>query len=443
MERIAVAGLSLRHASVADVERLERPGARPAGFLRRVADVLGASELVFLATCNRVEILYARETGQLPGPEDLVPLLSALAPEDEVERLASLAHLHTGLDAVRYVFRVASSLESLVVGEDQIVAQLREAAREADDAGLVGPLLRSLLDQAFRVAKRVRTETEIARIPVSVVSLGVERAAEQLGPGARVAVVGAGKMGELLVRSLDAVGLRPAVIANRNPERARPLAEAFGAAAVDLPSFAAGEHPVDALFSATAAPGTVLDAAALRRLERATPSGEPLLAVDLALPRDLEPVDDPRVRMLSLETLRCAADENRARRAREADRAEALIEERLAALTRRRSGPLVEALLAELRANSQDLLEHALGDLHNGRLAKLDDTQRAAVERWARSTFGRLRHLPVSALRRLAASAGETPPDEVGPLDGAGSDEPRSGPQSGPRRGPRPEEGAA
>lgn len=406
MERIAVAGLSLRKASVADVERLDRPGSRPSGFLHRFADVLGASELVFLATCNRVEVLYARETGHLPDARDLPELFASLAPEADAERLCELAHVHTGHDAARYLFRVACSLESLVVGEDQIISQLRDATRSADAAGLIGPLLRPLLDQTFRIAKRVRTETELARIPVSVVSLGIEVAAERLAPGARVAVVGAGKMGALLARALDEVGLRPEVIANRSPEAARALAAAFGAQPATIEEFAAGALPVDALFSATSAPTTVLDALALQRLGAATPSGAPLLAVDLALPRDLEPSDDPRVQIIDLETLRRAADQNRGRRAVEAQRAEELIETKLEDLARRRSGPLVEELLAELRGNSEDLLEHALGELHGGRLARLPEADRVAVERWARQTFGRLRHMPVSALRRLASENG-------------------------------------
>jgi len=403
MDRIAVAGISLRRAALADVELFARPtSARASGFLHGLADVLGASELLFLATCNRVEVLYARETGQLPGRDDVRPLLEALVPEGELERLQESTHLYTGFRAARYMFRVAASLESLVVGEDQIVAQLREAVRAADDSGLIGSLLRPLLDQTFRLAKRVRTETELARIPVSVVSLAVERVAGECDGPLTVGVLGAGKMGALLVRALQEAELGPHVVANRSAEPARRLAEPIGARAVSLDELRAGEVAVDALFAATAAPEVVLDADALTRLAERTPGGGPLHAVDLSLPRNLASTSDERVRLIDLESLRRSADANRKRREREALRAEELIEAKLKGLARRRSGPLVEELLAELRANSDDLFSHALGELFTGRLAALDDSERRAVERWARGTFGRLKHLPISALRRLA-----------------------------------------
>jgi len=414
MERIACAGISLHETDVEGLGRLARPAAgEEAGLLGRLADGLAASEIVWIATCNRLEVVFAREEGHLPcrADLDLVAGELGLAPEDPLR--ASL-HLHTGRDAARHLFRVACSLDSLVVGEDQILAQVREAFARSEALALAGRLLGPLFECAFQLGKQVRTETELSRHPVSVVSLGVAWLAERWragndGAAPRVAVVGAGHIGALVARSLREAEIGEPLFVNRTLAAAQALAREHGERALGLDEFRSGAHPVDAIVSCTAAPGYVLDAATQRALAGRTPSGRPLLAVDLALPRDLEPTADPALERIDLDALRGVAERNRALRSAAAAQAEEMVARKLEAYARRASEKTLARALAELSAESAEVLERELSQLFCGRLAQLGDEDRRAVERWARGAFGRLSHPPISALKRLARQLSAAP----------------------------------
>jgi glutamyl-tRNA reductase len=413
MDRIGHIGASLHLTDVAGLERLRRPP--PGGedaFLRELADALGASEAVFLATCNRVEVLYAREEGDLPGEADLESVARFLAREGEAAAARAVLVQRIGREAARHLFHVAASLDSLLVGEDQILPQVRAAYGRASDAGLVGPLLGPLFHHALAVGKQARSETDLARHPVSLVNLAVhELLADAAGRGAppRVAVLGAGEMGRLLVRALSAAGLAPAVVANRGVEKARALAAECGAAAVTLDDFRRGAQPVDALVSATSAPDVVLDAPVLSALAARVASRRTLLAVDLAVPRDLAPCDDPRVRVVDLDALRRLADANRALRAAAALEAERLVDRKVETWAARFTERAADEAVSELQSAADELLGKELQGLLSGRLAHLSPEDRRAVERWARATFGRVMHLPVAALKRLARDMSGAP----------------------------------
>jgi glutamyl-tRNA reductase len=406
MERIAVVGLSLQETDVVGLERLARPGPERAEvFARELADALGASELVLLATCNRVEVVFAREAGHLPTAQDREAIATALSlPEHDELRLRM--HLHTGRDAVRHVFRVASSLDSVVVGEDQILAQVRSAYQSSERNGLTGRLLGGLFEHAFQVGKQVRTDTELSRIPVSVVSLGLAEIARHGGAPtargpARVALIGAGAMAELVVRGAREHGVEVAVVANRSLERAQGLAALCSARAMTLDELWKLAEPLDGLVAATSAPGYVVDRARLLDFARRTPTGKPLIAVDLALPRDIEPCDDPAVRVVDLDALRESASRNRALRSKAAAQAEAIVERKLESYVGRAAQQALSAALAEVRGESESVFERELLQLFVGKLAHLGPDERGAIERWARAAFGRVTHVPIHAIKRM------------------------------------------
>lgn len=414
-----MAGLSIHRTDVAGLERVHRPapGALSA-FLRNLADELGASELVFLATCNRVEVIYAREEGEPPSPTDLSVLARSLTQNaDDAAALAPMLRLRSGRAAMHHLFRVAGSLDSLVVGEDQILAQVREAYGHSADIGLVGPLLAPLFHSALQIGKKVRSDTELARHPVSVVTLAVARLsswAASLPEGCRpaLAVLGAGEMGALLARTLSEHDLRPALVANRSLPRAQCLASECGAVAVTLDGFRAGAVPVDALVSATSAPGLVLQPGELSTIAARAPAGRGLLAIDLAVPRDLPACDDPAVTVVGLDDLQLEADQNRALRAQAAVIAEQLVADKLERYAKRFHEERAAPAVTELREESAALLDRELSGLLGGRLSHLPEADRRAVERWARATFGRLMHLPVAALKRMAFERNGQAPDE-------------------------------
>jgi len=410
MERIAVLGLSLSETDVASLERFSGPVAAGGDALcLELADALAASELAVLRTCNRLELCYARESGHQPGPEDAGEVVGALRLPPE---LASALHFHGGRQAVRHIFRVASSLDSLVVGEDQILAQVRAAFGHAEGLGLAGRLLSVVFEHAFQVGKQVRTETELGRRPLSVVGVGVAALAEHFGERRpRVAVVGAGEMGQLAARALAGVGLGPAVVVNRSPEAAARLASAHGATPLALDRFRAGAEPVDALVSATSAPGTILDRRALAALAGRTPLGGALFAVDLAMPRDLEPAPESAVELIDLEALRERARDNRLQRRLAAREAETLVERKVDVVARRFSQRRVAAAISDLHLESNAVFERELALLARGPLGALEPCAREAIERWARVTFGRVSHVPISALKQLAEELGGGAPN--------------------------------
>jgi glutamyl-tRNA reductase len=406
MERIAVAGLSLHETDVAGIERLSRPTPGAAEVrLRELADALAASELVLLATCNRVEVIFARESGHLPGASDRTDVASALGLAAG-DALRARMHLHTGVDAVRYLFRIAASLESVVVGEDQILAQVREAYARSEAIGLCGRLLGTTFEHAFQVGKLVRTRTELARRPVSVVSLGVAAIAQRFeGARPRLALLGAGEMAGLFVQCARERGLAVDVIANRSPERARALAGTCGARVLSLDGLLSSGEAFDALAAATSAPGFVIQAEELRALAQRAPLRRGFLAVDLAVPRDLEPTEHPLLEIVDLDRLRGLAQENRARRAEEAFQAELLIEQKLDTFACKAARQTFDATLADVQHESSGVFERELAQLFTGRLAALAEPDRRAIERWARAAFGRVSHVPINAIKRLASDA--------------------------------------
>lgn len=422
MERIAVAGLSIHQAGVGELERvaarLERVGAASGvedELLRDLADAIAASEIVLVRTCNRIEVVFARESGARPSPRDRGAVADALAIEDE--RLRESLVFHRGRSAVRHVFRVTSSLESLVVGEDQILGQVRAAFTRSREIGLVGPLLAPVFEAALQVGKRVRTSTELSRHPVSVVALGVRALRDEPWESdrpPRIAIVGAGRTGRLAGHALEGEGWRASFVVNRSRDRGAALARELGARSLSLDEFRRGDEPVDVVVSATSAPGFVLEAADLRRLARPGRNGAEngsrparLIGIDLAMPRDLEPVDEPGVRIIDLDALRSLAEENRCLREAAAVQAEAIVERKLDVLARRVAEHRIETLAGEILAETSEALEHELRALSNGRLAGLDEEELRSVERWARRTFGRLAHAPLSAFKRLSHELSE------------------------------------
>lgn len=415
MHRIAIAGLSIHRTDVSGLESVRRPDDQQrSAFLRDLADALGASELVLLSTCNRVEVIYAREEGDAPDGDDLPALARALCVEqDDGADLAARLALRTGREAIHHLFRVAASLDSLVLGEDQIIAQVREAYGRSADIGLVGTLLSPLFHAALQIGKKVRSETELAQHPLSVVNLAVARLANRAGQHPALAVLGAGEMGALLTRALGAAGLPPSVIANRTRERAVVLAGELRCAAVSLDDFVAGVVPVDVIVSATSAPGTILSAERLSALAAVAPAGRGLTAIDLAVPRDIAACDDADVSVICLDDLRAEADANRALRAEAAAVAEQMVDAKLERYVRRFHEELAAPAVACLRQESSQLLERELNGLLGGRLSHLAEGDRRVLERWARSTFGRLLHLPVSALKRMAADTNGHDPTET------------------------------
>jgi glutamyl-tRNA reductase len=388
---LLVVGVSHRTAPVPVLEQL---AAAPAQVPQLLADLVGrefVGEAMVLSTCNRVEV-YAGVSGFHGGLTEIVAVLAGRAGMPSGE-LAQYAYVHYGAEAVRHGYRVATGLDSMVVGEAQILGQLRDAYAIAAEQDSTGRLLHELMQQALRVGKRAHTETGIDRAGQNVVSAALALAAPEGLAGRTALVVGAGAMGALSLATLRRAGAGPLFVTNRSVVKARHLAELHGATAVpeiDLST-------VDIVVSATASSEYVITPGLVTR---------PVTIVDLAVPRDVDPAvaEMPGVRLIDMERLGATLRDDGVLTT---DRAavERIVEAEVDAFLTWLRGLDVAPTLAALRSRADELVATELRRLAQRR-PELTDGQRADVAHTLHRVVQRLLHLPTVRVRELAAGPG-------------------------------------
>jgi len=394
--------MSHNSAPVAILEQVARDVEGTIKLIREAFDNEHVVEATVLSTCNRIEV-YA-EVDRFHGSVEAISRL-ILAPSNETDELL-VPHLYVHYDdaAVSHLFHVASGLDSMVVGESQILGQTREALRVGQESGTVGPALNSLFQQALRVGKRAHAETDIDRSGPSLVASALQEATDHLGraTGLRALVVGAGAMASLSVATLSRLDSASIAIANRTPQNAHRLAEQYGARVVALGDVPAELGQVDIVISCTGATGVVLSVESLRS---ARSGDDPLVVIDLALPRDVEPevADEPHVRLINLAVL--AADlEGAGDRPEVADVRVIVSQELSAFLAARRSASVTPTVVA-LRTMATGVVEAELQRLA-GRLPDLDEAARAEIEHAVRRVADKLLHQPTVRVKELANETG-------------------------------------
>ena len=394
-----VAGMSHRTAPVEIREQL----ALEEDKLREVVAALAAqgvaAELMILSTCNRVEVYGVAEA---PG-EARAAAFRQLGTHRGVALASIEPHLfaHTEEEAVRHAFRVAASLDSLVIGEPQILGQVKDAFALAQSCRTVGPVLNALMSQAFTVAKRVRTDTEVGRLAVSVASSAVELARKIFGSldGKAVLLVGAGEMAELAARLLMEEGAMPLYIANRTPARARELAATLAGAAVPFDQMGAVMAEVDIVIACTAAPEPVVRVADVRAAVAARRT-RPLFLIDLGVPRNVEAAVNglEGVFAYDVDDLEQVVEANRRERQREARRAETMVESEVTRFLRRLREvevvPTIVSLKEKLEAIRRGELDKALA-----RLPGASAETRAVLEALSQAIVNKVLHAPAVKLR--------------------------------------------
>ena len=427
MRDFVVVGLSHRTAPVEVRERLAVAPSDLQRELREIATNSGLEEALLISTCNRVE-LYATSANPLEAAREAKQTLTKRLGDAGGE---GVLYQERGVDAVRHVFRVASSLDSLVVGEPQILGQVKDAFDAANEAGTIGTLLGRCFTQAFATAKRVRNETGIAEGTVSVSSIACELAKKIFGnlEGRQTLLLGAGEMGESAARSLRQTGTNLHII-NRSEERAQMLAIACDGRAVPYERLATELSDADVVIASTASPQFILTPQLMKGIVR-TRRHRPLFIIDIAVPRDVDPRvgNMDNVFVYDVDDLQQVAEENLAVRAREAALAERIIEDEVESfLSWRRSlelAPTIVALRKRFGQVAEEELRRALP-----RLGSLGESDRAVLEAMSRSLVNKLLHQPmtelkagagepdgallIDAVRRLfALSEQETPPEEA------------------------------
>lgn len=404
---LLVVGASYRTAPVATLERLAVAATDLPRVLARLVAQPYVNEAVVVSTCNRVEV-YAAVSGFHGGLGDVCAVLAeqaGIAPND----LAGNLYVHYERAAVDHVFRVAAGLDSMVVGEAQILGQLRDAYHGAGEADTAGRLLHELMQQALRVGKRAHAETGIDRAGQSVVTAALDLAAAQLGDelaGRPALVIGAGAMGALSVATLARRGAGPLAVSNRSPERAVRLAESYGAEAVAVERLTEVLSTVDIVVAATASTEAVLTHDTVSAaLAARNPARGRLVLLDLAVPRDIEPevAQLPGVEVIDIERLgRAIADSSVTADAAEVARIVAAEVDAFLAWMR---GADVGPTVAALRSRADDVVAVELRRLAQRR-PELTDEQRADVARTVHRVVQRLLHQPTVRVRQLAAEPG-------------------------------------
>jgi glutamyl-tRNA reductase len=399
-------GISYRRAPVELLDRVAIPEEEEPKAYRRLDGLEGVRESVILSTCNRVEV-YAEVPLYHQGFQDLKRFLTEHT-EVPVDELAEPLYSHYEDDAAEHLFSVAAGLDSMVLGEPQILAQVRAAFRRAQAEGATGPVLRDLFRRAVRAGRRVRAETGIGASPGAFVEAGAALAAQHLGglDGRSVLLVGAGEMGSLAARALRHQGVGDIVVLSRRPHRAERLAGRIDAAGHGgMDDLAQRLASADVVVSSTGATGTVIGVDAVRAR-----SGGPLFVLDLAVPRDVEPAvgELPGVRLSDIDDLRAVVARRRGDVTGEMEAARAIVgeETRRYTVARRtaRLAPLIEALLRRgEQVRSTEVRRMA------SRLAALPDRDREAVEALTRRIVRRLLHDPVVRLKDLAGRGSGDP----------------------------------
>lgn len=388
------APVELREQVAFSVDALQRA-------LPRLTAIDGVDEAVVVSTCNRVEVYVAGDVDRAPAA-----VRAFLHEFHDVKNGALDPHLvHRSDDeALSHLFRVASSLDAVVVGEPQILGQVKDAFFHAVSAGAVGPVVTRAFHHAFTTAKRVRTETRIAAAAANVASAGVNLASSIFGQlaGLGCVLVGAGDMGELAARHFAKAGARLTIV-NRSIERARTLADEVGGSAEGLEMLPRLLVDADVVLVSTGAPGFVVTADMVKAVHKAR-RYRPLLVVDISVPRNA----DPRIAALDncyvydVDDLVHVVDENLQKRADEAVKAEAIVKDELERAKKvqatQRAVPVIKALRDKLQQIAVVEAQKTLAVLGDG----ASDKQRKSVEAMANAIINKVLHEPLTRLKGAA-----------------------------------------
>jgi glutamyl-tRNA reductase len=438
---IILFGLNHRTAPLEVRERLTFPAATLEESLGRLKGLERLKEGMILSTCNRTELVGFTRNGSSDAVEVLRSFLSAErgVPADELDRYC---YRMLDREAIRHLFRVAASLDSLVLGETQILGQVKDAYQAALKARSIGTVLDPLLRKALGVAKRIRTDTGIARHPVSISYAAVTLARtifEDLS-GRRILLVGAGKMSELAARHLVERGIRSVLVTNRSFPRAVELAQKFGGEAVPFDRLAEHMEQVDIVISSTAAPHPIIRYDDVLRLIRVR-KNRPIFFIDIAVPRDIEPkvntIDN--VYLYDLDDLTGVVAANRAEREAEAKTAEEIVQKEAEAFHAWVRTLDLSPVIVEVRRRLDTFRTDEM-ERFRSRLSGLSREQQQAVEEMTGSLLNKILHHPIRALKGSVLHANGT--DRVrffqevfGIHDPAGSGEPAESGESRSHRG--------
>ena len=399
MSQLVLIGVNHKTAPIALREKIAISRDELPDATRALAAQPGVTECMIVSTCNRVEMLAAVE-----GPE--IDIRSFLTTQFGLngEELNPHIYEHRDQQAVRHLFRVAASLDSMVVGEPQILGQVKEAFAAARAAGTISGQLDHLLQSAFAAAKKVRTETAIGSNSVSIASVAVELARKIFGSlqGRTVFLVGAGKMSELAARHLVQQGAGAILVTNRTIERARVLAEPFDGRVIPFEKLYETATDADIVISSTGAPHPIFRREHGQQFMHRR-RNRPMFFIDIAVPRDVDPAMNKvdGIFVYDIDDLQQVAAAHIAERQTQAGDAEALVEAEVERFHQRRRAVNVAPAIVSLQRQAEEIRANELKRMH-AKLGTLTSEQLAAVEALTRGLVNKFLHPPMQALKQAA-----------------------------------------
>ena len=401
---VLVVGLSHRSAPVRLLERTALSDDGQAKLLTDTTTAEHVAEALVLATCNRLEV-YAEVTKFHGGVQDVTDRIVHRTGVS-LEELTDHLYVHYEDRAVQHLFSVASGLDSMVVGEHQVLGQLRDAGQAAREEGTLGRALGPLVDHALFTGKRVHTETGIDRAGRSLVTVGLDLAAESLGglSGCTALVVGAGSMSALAATTLRRREVGGLTIVNRTPEHAHRLAESLDARAATPELLGTHIASADLLVSCTGAVGTVVSAEVIAEA-MAGRDDRSLFVLDLALPRDVDPAvrDVPGVTVVDLDSMRSLLEGDAV--SADVESARRIVTDEVATFLTRQRAERVAPTVAALRARAQEVVDAELARLR-ARAPELDDRSQREIAMTVARVVDKLLHAPTVRVKELAGSPG-------------------------------------
>ncbi len=408
MHRIGVVGISWRHRRADVLGAFTIPREQREDRMPKLSATLGVRELVYIATCNRVEVAFAID-GATPIATCRRRVFAALAGrEPHAGEAEHTLRVWQGEGAAEHLFLMTAGLDSARIGESEVTGQVREAVEQSRALGLLGPQLGRVFAEAAKVAKRVRPVTEGRIGRVSLAEIALRHVMERIGrtPG-RVALVGVSPMTKQCALALAAGGT-PVIIVNRTLERAQALAADVGGESRALDAFRAAPDGVEAVVVATGAHEPVFSRADLERLAARAPSGESPLVVDLGMPANVAPEDATAadVPRIGMDDISEEAAVDRGRILLEFADARAIVDEALTDLRRHAEERLIGPMIAQMRLRYRQTALEGVERLFERDLAGLGENERDSIRRWAETLARRFAHVPSVGLRDLVFQAG-------------------------------------
>ncbi len=399
---IVVVGLNHRTAPVEVREKLSFQGSSLDAALLKLKSHPLIEGCVILSTCNRTEV-YAATMEMDEAMNTIWGFLAEFSGTD-ISEIKNYTYCHTLYDTIRHIFRVAAGLDSMLLGETQILGQVKSAYQRAVETGASNRVLNTLFQQAITVGKRVRTETGIDQNPVSISYATVELAKEHLGclENKNVLIVGAGKMSELTAKHLVASGVKGIIVSNRSYDRAVRLAAQFNGRAARFDELYSCIEEADIVISCTAASHCVIKFEPMKKIMEKR-NNRPLFMVDIAVPRDIEVSVSTLggVTLLDIDDLKATVDRNLAERKRAAVRAEEIIEEELDEFMKWLSVQFAVPTIAALKKWGEEIKQKELERAFN-RLGHISEHDRKVITTLANSIVNQILHVPITKIKQYA-----------------------------------------